>query len=145
MPIKTNIEDFCKRLEFLSDIIRCDQGLGDDIERVFGDRMVARTREEMGPDGSYWPENEPAYSARKGGLPVGILTGDMLAEQNVRGNVTSGDKFVHMSYAGSDFAKAKLGWFGATGRVVWGLDDAMREGFREAVRDHMRARISGRY
>jgi hypothetical protein len=144
MPISSNIESFCEKLGYLSDVVRTDSGLGEEIAKVIGDRNVERAALEMAPDGTHWAANEPAYSARKGGLPVGILTGDMLSDDNMRGRVTIGERSVSVAYGGSEFARAKLGWFAAGGRVAWGMDEAMVEGFRTALRDHVRSRMRGR-
>jgi hypothetical protein len=144
MSIQSNIDKFCKKLEYLSDVVRTDEGLGEEIARVIGDRNVERAALEIAPDGTHWADNDPAYAERKGGLPVGVLTGDMLSDDNMRGRVTIGDRSVSVAYGGSEFARAKLGWFAAGGRVAWGMDAAMVEGIRAALRDHVRSRLRGR-
>lgn len=137
----SNIDEFEQKLTVLSDVLRTDDGLGEQIAQAHGEMLADRCSRQVGPNGEQWRENEPAYAASKGFLPVGVLTGATLAPDALKGEAAIGEKSVTILYGGGPEEVAKLNYLAASGRVVWGLDDEMRARFRDIVTEFARGKL----
>lgn len=114
-----------------------DTGYVDEVQRIIGEGQMERNAREVDPFFSAWAENSPTYKAAKGNLPIGVLTGDMLSEHNIMGNVTTSQGQVTVTYGGDAFASQKMRWFAAGGRAVWGLDDVIRARLRDYTKERL--------
>jgi hypothetical protein len=132
--MSSNIEEFIETFQshFGGDAV--DDALAEELQGIYAETLRARKEGTHGPDGSIWPENNAEYSARKGGRPVGILTEDMLSEENLKAEIEFHGDSIVMRYPGSEFAVQKLRWFEASGRKFWGLDPETRARFGAAFR-----------
>lgn len=66
---------------------------------------------QHGPAGEPWANNEATYAARKGGRPIGVLTGRMLSEEELAGiRAISSDRAL-MRYGVTGWAIQKAEWF----------------------------------
>jgi hypothetical protein len=66
---------------------------------------------QSGPEGVQWADNAPAYKARKGGLPVSILTGEMMSDEQLSGVREIGPDEAVMTYGKDDWNRQKAEWF----------------------------------
>lgn len=124
---ESNIEEIEDRIAGISDCADFDKGgLGDDVQRIIAEGQMKRADHQVDPFGVPWDENTPATLRRKGNLPVGIDTGEMLSESNMFGRAEFEGGYFHVEYAGGAGAVAKLQWFEAGGRVAWGLDENIK-------------------
>jgi len=123
-----------------------DKSLGRDLVGVVAQGIIDRSvPDAQGPDGAKWDDNKDPYKAWKAteydAFQPGILTGQMLSLESVKGETTVGKDSVEMKYgtdtpsAGSRNGKAppaakepptdrqKAGWFHEKGNEFYGLDD----------------------
>lgn len=66
---------------------------------------------QHGPAGEGWPDNEPHYKRRKGGLPIGVLTGEMLSPEELAGTRLIGPDAAAMHYGRTGEGQQKARWF----------------------------------
>jgi hypothetical protein len=139
-----NLDDLNEHMDGIVDSFeQSGDSFIDESKDIVQEHIKSRCDSESNPDGSAWPENQPEYKARKGGLPVGILTGDMLARESLRPNVTTDGDTLHYHYAGGPFEQQKLGWFEDSGRIVWAWDDDLKQKLKYAKAEHMGKVIHG--
>jgi hypothetical protein len=84
---------------------------GEELADAAADRIRRRSERQRAPDGSRWAPNAPAYKRRKGGLPEGVLTGEMLSPEQVDGRRVVHARVVTMRYATKARARTKALWF----------------------------------
>ena len=119
-------------------------GFGEDVLDLMAEDIQDRCRNQLAPDGTTWPDNEPRYAARKGGLPVGELTGEMLDINQIKGQRTIEPQTVEMEYGVSEFAIQKAGWFtdGDTSlnrpeRPFYEIDEMMEQRIYDRCQDEI--------
>lgn len=66
---------------------------------------------QHGPAGEDWADNEPNYKRRKGGEPVGVLTGDMLSDEELQGERDIAKEEATMRYGTTEWNRQKATWF----------------------------------
>jgi hypothetical protein len=147
MDFFSNLEDLGERMRdkvidgagsFIS-----DNKLPDDIQEIVAQGQYSRAVREINPQFAPWRENEPAYKARKGNKPVGILTGEMLSYENIFGKVQVTKNTITIRYAGSAAARRKVRWFEEGGRRMWGLDPEIRAKIMARMKDHIAYNLHG--
>jgi hypothetical protein len=125
-----------------------DQSLGRDLVGVVANGIIDRSvPDAKGPDGNPWAENHDPYKAWKAkeydAFQPGILTGQMLSLESIKGETTINPDSVEMKYgtdtpaSGSRNGKAppdakepptdrqKAEWFHDRGNEFYGLDEAI--------------------
>jgi len=130
-----------------------NENIGKDLAYLASQRMIDRADQEQGgPDGSIWLANEPRYAAWKAKkynvVKVGTLTGQMLSETSMRGNIDVQEQEVTMRYGIDQPAtkfkggetydvenpptdRQKAQWFEEGGRKFYGLDDKISDELAE--------------
>lgn len=124
-------------------------GLGEDLLDVIVEGIVERSLgEQAAPSGAAWAPNKEPYasSRRKRGKPIGVLTGDMLSLQQVRGTREITPTLALMTYGTSSEARRKLLWFtkgrpGQEPRPVLGLDPEIVARLKATVLEHLRRSV----
>lgn len=141
----SNIEQLVARIAGLAEAARLDGPVVmTEIGEAYEDILKERADNQSGPFGVRWSDNDPGYAARKGNLPVGVLSGTMLDERNLRVDVSYANHRLYMRYDGSEEARQHLQWFQEGGRQLWGLDDRTRERFREIINGHIQDVVSNK-
>lgn len=113
--------DLDRILEDLADEINLEApapggSLGAEVLDIAAVGIAERSlKEQVAPDQSPWADNEPRYAARKGGLPVGVLTGDMLSLVQLEGERDISPRKATARYGVTQEARDKAEWF-TTGR-----------------------------
>jgi len=132
-----NIDDLVSRIQARADRLGDaeDDNLVADVQTIVGEGQLARAGREIDPSFSQWQPNQPQYAARKGFLPVGVLTGEMLSRENMMGTVQAQGPQITIRYAGSPSARLKVEAFQRGGRLMWGLDDHIRAELKERLRE----------
>jgi hypothetical protein len=130
-----NLDEIEDRIMGLADSVDFTKSdLANDIQDIIAEGQTGRHRREVDPSGARWAENAPSTLARKGPLPVGVgITGRMLQEGAVRGDMENDKESFRVKYAGDDFDRAKLGWFEESGRIAWGLDENIKAAVRARI------------
>lgn len=137
-PYRSNIDRFTARIRGLTEAFRIDsQEVMDELGNAYVDVLKDRADNQSGPFGVRWEDNDPRYAARKGNLPVGVLSGVMLDPANLKVDATFANYRLYMRYAGSEEARQHLRWFEQGGRKLWGLDDQTQAAFHEVIRKHI--------
>lgn len=125
--------------------------LGDDCFDLIAAGIHERSiHEQQSPALVAWAPNAPAYarSRRKAGKPVGVLTGEMLSLEQLKGTRAITPKSGVMRYATSSTAADKGAWFteGADRRPARPfydtdpqIEDAVAERIGRAVDDAIEA------
>jgi hypothetical protein len=138
--------DFTDNLDELEDRIQQklvdhfsweDPKLANDVQQIVYEGQMSRINAEVDPRFTGWKENEPEYKARKGNQPIGVLTGEMVSAENIRGDVRETKETITIRYAGTAKARQKLVWFEEGGRKLWGLDEVIKAKIRERIREHV--------
>lgn len=169
MPVDSNINEVKLWIEGVVESIRFDmpgrdQSLGRDMAGVVAEGIIDRSvPDAMSPDGSGWAPNEARYAAYKlrkfAADQPGILSGQMLSLESVRGDVKVTPTEVTMSYGiGSGASRSRTGaaltasqqaatdrdkarHFAESGREFYGMDrqiaDAVVAEVEDAVADHL--------
>jgi hypothetical protein len=136
--MSSNIEQFVSGLHKIMDDIRLDHPqILDEIANVYTDVLTERAANQVGPGGVRWDENDPDYARRKGNLPVGILSGEMLAPANLKVTASFTGGRLYLRHGGSPAAQQHLTWFQQGGRILWGLDEDTRQRFRVVISNHI--------
>jgi hypothetical protein len=151
----SNIDEIGRWLDQIIDTIDFtlpgkDASLGKDLIGVVAEGIIDRSvPEAQGPDGAKWDDNEDPYKSWKAveydAFQPGILTGQMLSLESVKGETTVGKDSVEMKYgtdtpaSGSRNGKAppsakepptdrqKAGWFHDRGNEFYGLDETIAD------------------
>lgn len=152
-------------LEQLADACDLTQhGLGVDLLDTIAVGIMERSiGEQKAPSGAPWAPNKEPYasSPKKRGKPIGVLTGEMLSQEQLRGEQTIEPERASMRYGVSPEAQQKLDWFtkgkparysrDVRGRFikgtrvegtqprrpVYGLDDEIRAALDAKIREHI--------
>jgi|GEM_PF-2915897 len=143
-----------------------DQSLGRDMAGVVANGIIDRSvPDAQAPDGSTWAANEPEYAARKRARydadQPGILTGQMLSLESVKGELTLAPAEVTMKYGTGESAKRarngaeppkasdpptdrqKAEWFTEGGRPFYELDDQINEAVVKEAEDAIEKHLEG--
>lgn len=136
--MRSNIEQFVSSIRKVMDDISLDHPeVLDKLENTYTDVLTDRAANQVGPGGERWADNQPAYAARKGNLPVGVLSGEMLAPANLKVNAAYIGNRLYLYHGGSPEAQRHLTWFEQGGRILWGLDEDARQRFRTVISNHI--------
>lgn len=139
-----NLNQVHAHLNDIVDSFRADDGpVAEDVQDIFAEEITAQCDAQMDPEDNTWAENEPAYAERKGGLPVGVLSGDMLSRENLKGNLEVSEDTITITYAGNEFDQQKLVWFEASGRKVWGWNGRAKDRISDLLQNKLSAAIHG--
>jgi hypothetical protein len=91
-------------------------GGGEAFGRVLARRAMEGIRDrsllrQVDPKGKQWEPNEPRYKARKGGKPVGELTGEMLSVDQLLGELELTPDKMTVRYGKSAAVRQRARWF----------------------------------
>jgi hypothetical protein len=94
-----------------------ERGLGQEVLDVgavgIAERSLGR---QSWPDGRPWEANEPRYAASKGNRPIGVLTGEMLSLEQLKGTREITPRRAVAVYGTTQDARDKGEWFTTGGR-----------------------------
>ena len=122
-------------------------GLGEALLDEAARGIKERSDAEAGPGPEGWAPNAPRYaaSAAKRGKPVGVLTGEMLDYEQIKGERLIGAREASMTYGFTPSAKQKATWFtygreNQPARPLYEIDGPIADAMATRVGDHL-----GRY
>jgi hypothetical protein len=136
--MSSNIEQFVSGIRKIMDDVRLDNPqVLQEISDIYSDVLMERAANQVGPYGDRWADNQPDYAARKGYLPVGVLSGEMIAPANLKVTASFNGGRLYLHHAGTLEAQQHMTWFQRSGRILWGLDADTREKFRAVIANHI--------